>query len=60
MIISPIFTFAPIPLTDEQSPLAHAAALVRRRQADALPAGAKPRHRIDPQPENKVAETSLA
>jgi hypothetical protein len=34
MSISPIFMFAPIPLS-ERSPLAHAAALARRRMAEA-------------------------
>jgi len=34
MSISPIFMFAPIPLTSERSPLAHAAALARRRMAE--------------------------
>jgi hypothetical protein len=33
MSISPIFMFAPVPLTNERSPLAHAAAIVRRRLA---------------------------
>ncbi len=35
MSISFIFTFGPVPLTGERSPLAHAAALVRRREAEA-------------------------
>ena len=47
MSISHIFTFAPVPLTEELSPLAHAAVLIRRRQAD-NPVVAKPRHRIRP------------
>jgi hypothetical protein len=34
MSISFIFTFGPVPLTNELSPLAHAAALVRRREAE--------------------------
>jgi hypothetical protein len=34
MSISPIFMFAPVPLTSERSPLAHAAALARRRMAE--------------------------
>jgi hypothetical protein len=58
-MISPIFTFAPIPLTTELSPLAHAAALIRRRQADNVIVG-KPRHRIQPPVEKLVAETTLA
>ncbi len=57
MTISPIFTFAPVPLTEEMSPLAHAAILVRRRQAD-NPVVAKPRHRIRP-PEAKVESESV-
>ena len=50
MIISSVFTFAPVPLTDELSPLAHAAILNRRRQAETAAANAKPRHRIPPAP----------
>ncbi len=34
MSISPIFAFAPVPLTSDLSPLAHAAILIRRRQAE--------------------------
>jgi hypothetical protein len=45
MSLSFIFSFAPVPLTEEYSPLAHAAALSRRRQAE-MQAFAKPRHRI--------------
>ncbi len=59
MSISPIFTFAPVPLTTELSPLAHAAALIRRRQAD-NPVVTKPRHRIRPPVEKKVDEPVLA
>ncbi len=55
MSISPIFMFAPIPLSSEHSPLAHAAALARRRLAD-NPVGGVPRHRIRPPVEKKVAE----
>ncbi len=33
-MLSTVFTFAPVPLTDELSPLAVAADLARRRQAD--------------------------
>ncbi len=47
MPISPIFTFAPVPLTAELSPLAHAAMLIRKRQTDNVIV-AKPRHRIQP------------
>jgi len=57
MTISPIFTFAPVPLTSEFSPLAHAAVLVRQRQAD-NPIVAKPRHRIQPPVEKKVTESA--
>jgi len=56
MNISPIFMFAPVPLTSERSPLAHAAALARRRMAD-NPVGAVPRHRIRPPVVKKTAET---
>jgi transposase InsO family protein len=59
MTISPIFTFAPVPLTNERSPLAHAAAIVRRRMAD-NPVVAVPRHRIRPPVESKVAEAVAA
>jgi hypothetical protein len=48
MSLSFIFTFAPVPLTEELSPLAHAAALARRRQAE-NGASAKPRYRIQDQ-----------
>jgi hypothetical protein len=57
-MISPIFTFAPIPLTQELSPLAHAAILIRRRQAEHVVV-AKPRHRIQPPAEKTVGETAL-
>jgi hypothetical protein len=59
MSISPIFMFAPVPLTSERSPLAHAAALVRRRLAD-NPVVAVPRHRISPPVKKKVAEVATA
>jgi len=42
-----VFAFAPIPLTDEQSPLLHAAIMVRRHQ-EQIPVVAKPRYRIKP------------
>jgi hypothetical protein len=58
-MISPIFTFAPIPLTEELSPLAHAAILIRRRQADNVVV-AKPRHRIQPPADKPATETVLA
>jgi hypothetical protein len=59
MSISPIFMFAPVPLTSERSPLAHAAALVRKRLAD-NPVVAVPRHRIPPPVKKKVVETVTA
>jgi hypothetical protein len=59
MSISPfIFTFAPVPISNDLNPLAHAAILARRRQAENLTAS-KPRHRIHP-PAGKVAEPALA
>jgi len=57
-MISAIFTFAPVPLTSELSPLAHAAILIRRRQAENVVV-AKPRHRIQPPAEKTVTETVL-
>ena len=53
--------FAPVPLTKEYSPLAHAAALARRRMAD-NPIVAVPRHRIPPPApfKKKVAEEVAA
>jgi hypothetical protein len=59
MSISPIFMFAPIPLTNELSPLAHAAAIVRRRLAD-NPVVAVPRYRIPPENVKKVVEKVAA
>lgn len=59
MNISPIFMFAPIPLTDERSPLAHAAAIVRRRLAD-NPIVAVPRYRIPPAAPKKNSERAVA
>jgi hypothetical protein len=47
MSISPVFMFAPVPLTNEYSPLAHAAALARKRMAD-NPVVTVARHRIGP------------
>jgi hypothetical protein len=55
MNISSVFTFAPIPLTSELSPLAHAAILARRRQVESQAAHGSIRHRI--RPAKKVAET---
>jgi hypothetical protein len=45
-MLSTIFTLAPVPLTSETNPLAVAAELARRRQADLLSIHARPRHRI--------------
>jgi hypothetical protein len=59
MTLSVIFTFAPIPLTNERSPLAHAAALVRQHQKDNVVVAA-PRHRISPPEPKKVTAESLA
>ena len=59
MTLPAIFTFAPIPLTNERSPLAHAAALVRRRQAENVVV-TTPRHRISPPGEKKAAESLAA
>ena len=50
--------FAPIPLTNELSPLAHAAALARKRMAD-NPVGGVPRHRVPP-PVKKEAVAAAA
>jgi hypothetical protein len=47
-MLSTVFTFAPVPLTDELNPLAVAADLARRRQADKAFTEARPRHRIQP------------
>jgi hypothetical protein len=56
-MLSIVFTFAPIPLTGEVSPLAVAAELARRRKAEIALAGAVSRHRIHPAIK-KVAEPS--
>jgi hypothetical protein len=42
-----VFAFAPVPLTNEQSPLVHAALIVRRHQ-EQLSVVAEPRYRIKP------------
>jgi hypothetical protein len=60
MSISFVFTFAPIPLTSELSPLAHAATLARRRQAEKNDAVATPRHRISPPSQKKAIESTMA
>jgi len=59
MSISPVFMFAPIPLTNELSPLAHAAVIVRRRLAD-NPIVAVPRYRIPPANMKKDGEKVAA
>jgi hypothetical protein len=59
MSISPIFMFAPVPLTSERSPLAHAAAIVRRHLAD-TPVVAVPRYRIPPPAAKRVAARAIA
>jgi hypothetical protein len=51
--------FAPIPLTNELSPLAHAAVIVRRRLAD-NPIVAVPRYRIPPANMKKDGEKVAA
>jgi hypothetical protein len=51
--------FAPVPLTSELSPLAHAAAIARRRMAE-NPVVGVPRHRIRPPVEKRVAEVVTA
>jgi hypothetical protein len=53
-----IFTFAPVPLSSDLNPLAHAAILARRRQTESLNVS-KPRHRIRP-PVAKTTEPALA
>jgi hypothetical protein len=55
MSISPIFMFAPVPLTSERSPLAHAAALARRRMAENQIVSS-PRHRTKPAVSLKLVE----
>jgi hypothetical protein len=59
MSLSPVFMFAPVPLTNERSPLAHAAALVRRRMAD-TPVVGVPRYRIPPPIQIAVTEMAVA
>lgn len=54
-----VFVFAPIPLTDELSPLAHAAALARRRQAESQLNG-KPRHRISAAAHKREPEIAMS
>jgi len=60
-MVSFAFTFAPIPLTAEQSPLLHAAILIRRHQAQ-IPVVTKLRYRIKPtvdQARSIVAEEKI-
>jgi hypothetical protein len=59
-MLSTVFTFAPVPLTDELNPLAVAADLARRRQAENLLAGARPRHRIQPAVRASIESPTLA
>jgi hypothetical protein len=47
-MLSTVFTFAPVPLTSELNPLAVAADLARRRQAEKALGHTRPRHRIPP------------
>jgi hypothetical protein len=49
MGISFVCAFAPVPLTNEQSALVHAALIVRRHQ-EQLTVVAEPRYRIKPAP----------
>ncbi len=57
-MLSTVFTFAPVPLTSELNPLAVAADLARRRQAEKVLGNARPRHRIQPDATAKVADSS--
>jgi hypothetical protein len=59
-MLSTVFTFAPVPLTSELNPLAVAADLARRRQAEKLLIGTRPRHRIQPAPRSVVDPGTLA
>lgn len=59
-MLSTVFTFAPVPLTSELNPLAVAADLARRRQAEKLLIGAQPRHRIQPATRAVVEPETLA
>jgi hypothetical protein len=58
-MLSTIFTFAPVPLTSELNPLAVAADLARRRQAEIVSADVRPRHRIQPAAKPASASESL-
>lgn len=59
-MLSTVFTFAPVPLTSELNPLAVAADLARRRQAEKLLIGGQTRHRIQPAPRAMVESATLA
>jgi hypothetical protein len=59
-MISTIFTFAPVPLTSETNPLAVAAELARRRQADILANHERPRHRIQPTAKPDSSDSLMA
>ncbi len=59
-MLSTIFTFAPVPLTNETNPLAVAAELARRRQAEILLSDVRPRHRIQPLAKPASSESLIA
>jgi hypothetical protein len=59
-MLSNVFTFAPVPLTSELNPLAVAADLARRRQADKALSGTLSRHRIQPMPRKLAGPETLA
>jgi hypothetical protein len=59
-MLSTVFTFAPVPLTSELNPLAVAADLARRRQADKALNGAHARHRIHPMARKMTGPETLA
>ena len=56
-MLSSVFTFAPVPLTSELNPLAVAADLARRRQAEKVLGSTRPRHRIQPLVPAKATES---
>ena len=59
-MLSTVFTFAPVPLTTELNPLAVAADLARRRQAEKVLGVARPRHRIQPAVEKDSSTLAAA
>jgi hypothetical protein len=59
-MLSTVFTFAPVPLTSELNPLAVAADLARRRQADKALNGTLARHRIQPMTRKMTGPETLA